>query len=129
MTVMAGRSGQMSQCSGFQPLVYIVCVLDSRLLYWVQMFSGLGILVAPRLSTFRVNLGGISSFGFFIPREEVLFIIVLPLWFHQCCNVYSQYPCLQDDASKHATAVEPYPRGSCGSSRTGDNCDHAVAAG
>src|SRR3954464_6803630 len=87
---MAGRSGQMYQCSGFQPLVYIVCVLASSLLYWVRMFSGLGIRVAPRLSTFWVNLGGISRFSFFIPREEVLFIIVLPLWFHQCCNVYSQ---------------------------------------
>src|SRR3954465_8717068 len=41
--------------------IYIVCVLASRLLYWVRMFSGLGILVAPRLSTFRVDLGGISA--------------------------------------------------------------------
>src|SRR3954470_21200831 len=80
----------MSQCSGLQPLVYIVCALASRLLYWVRMFSGLGILVAPRLSTLWVNVGGISIFGFFIPREEVLFVIVLPLWFHQCYNVYSQ---------------------------------------
>src|SRR3954462_8130429 len=101
---MAGRSGQMSQCSGLQPLVYIVCVLASRLLYWVRMFSGLGILLAPRLSTFRVNLVGISSFSFFIPCEEVLFNILLPLWFLQCCNVNSQYPCLRDDASKHAAA-------------------------
>src|SRR3954462_3344387 len=36
------------------------------------MFSGLGILVAPRSSTFRVNLGGYFSLHFFIPREEVL---------------------------------------------------------
>src|SRR3954467_3618351 len=70
--------------------IYIVCVLASRLLYWVRMFSGLGILVAPRLSTFWVNLAGISSFDFFIPHEEVLFIIVLPLWLHQWCNVYSK---------------------------------------
>src|SRR4051812_39404661 len=80
----------MSQCSDLQPLIYIVSVLASRLLYWFRMFSGLGILTAPRLSTFRFNLGGISSFNFFMPREEVFFIIVLPLWFHQCCNVYSQ---------------------------------------
>src|ERR1043165_3696545 len=71
-TVMAGRSGQMSHCSGFQPLVYIVCVLASRLLSWVRMFLGLGILVAPRSSTFRVTLGGYFSFHFFIPHEEVL---------------------------------------------------------
>src|SRR3954470_6116800 len=72
---MAGPSGPMSHCPGFQPLVYIVCVLASRLLSWVRMFSGLGILVAPRSSTFRVTLGGYFSFRFFIPREEVLFII------------------------------------------------------
>src|SRR3954467_3566528 len=41
--------------------IYIVCVLASRLLYWVRMFSGLGILIAPRFSTFRVDLGGISA--------------------------------------------------------------------
>src|SRR4051812_23946427 len=41
--------------------LYIVCVLASRLVYWVRMFSGLGILVAPRSSTFRVVLGGISA--------------------------------------------------------------------
>src|SRR3954464_8665761 len=41
--------------------IYIVCVLTSRLLYLVRMFSGLGILVALRLSTFRVDLGGIAS--------------------------------------------------------------------
>src|SRR3954464_9786351 len=62
----------MSHCPGFQPLVYIICVLASRLLSWVRMFSGLGILVAPRSSTFRVNLGGYFSLHFFIPREEVL---------------------------------------------------------
>src|SRR3954467_9274363 len=69
-TVMAGRSGQMSHCPGFQPLVYIVCVLASRLLSWVRIFSGLRILVAPRPSTFRFNLGGYFSLHFFIPREE-----------------------------------------------------------
>ena len=52
--------------------IYIVCVLASRLLSWVRMFSGLGILVAPRSSTFRVTLGGYFSFHFFIPREEAL---------------------------------------------------------
>src|SRR3954471_10960665 len=59
-TVMAGRSGQMSHCSGFQPLVYIVCVLASRLLSWVRMswvwefsylldhrLSGLTLVVIP----------------------------------------------------------------------------------
>src|SRR3954466_4681710 len=61
--------------------IYIVCVLASRLLYWVRMFSGLGILVAPRLWTFWVSLGGIFSFGFFIPREEVLFSILYPCGF------------------------------------------------
>src|SRR3954471_13563042 len=34
--------------------------------------SGLGILVAPRSSTFWVSLGGYFSLHFFIPREEVL---------------------------------------------------------
>src|SRR4051812_18595712 len=38
-------------------------------------------------------------------------------------------PCLQDDASKHAVAGEPYPWTGYGSSRTGDNCDLGVAAG
>src|SRR4051812_20143954 len=52
--------------------IYIVCVLASRLLSWVRMFSGLGILIAPRSSTFRVNLSGYFSLHFFIPREEVL---------------------------------------------------------
>src|SRR3954466_2845283 len=33
---------------------------------------GLGILVAPRSSTFWVSLGGYFSLHFFIPREEVL---------------------------------------------------------
>ena len=36
--------------------------------------SGLGIPVAPSLSTFWVNLGGYFSFCFFIPREEVLIL-------------------------------------------------------
>src|SRR3954471_8109326 len=59
--------------------IYIVCVLASRLLYWVRMFSGFGILIAPRSSTFRVVLGGYFSFHFFMPREEVLINIALIL--------------------------------------------------
>src|ERR1041384_4924591 len=70
----------------FQPLVYIVCVLASRLLSWVRMFSGLGILVAPSPSTFRVTLGGYFSFRFFIPREEVLITMLKFLWFRQFCR-------------------------------------------
>src|SRR4051812_5526055 len=89
-TVSAGHSGQMSQCSGLQPLVYIVCVLARTLLYWVRMFSGLGILVAPRSSDFPREPWRFFQLRFFIPREEVLFIIVFPLWFRQCCNVFSQ---------------------------------------
>src|SRR3954470_13130176 len=52
--------------------IYIVCVLASRLLFWVRMFSGMGILVAPRSSTFWVTLGDYFSFHVFIPREEAL---------------------------------------------------------
>src|SRR3954470_3769266 len=66
-TVMAGRSGQMSHCSGFQPLVYILFVCSLADCYLGFGCLGFGILVAPRLSTFRVNLGGYFSLHFFIP--------------------------------------------------------------
>src|ERR1041384_5149908 len=57
--------------------IYIVCVLASRLVSWVRMFSGLGILAAPRSSTLWVSLGGYFSLHFFIPREEALINIAL----------------------------------------------------
>src|SRR4051812_2300339 len=63
--------------------IYIVCVLASRLLYWVQMFSGLGILVAPRSSTFLVVLGGITASTSSFPVKKPCLTLLKFLWFRQ----------------------------------------------
>src|SRR3954467_6351981 len=61
-TAMAGHSGQMSHCSGFQPLVYILFVCSLADCYFGFGCSRvLGILVAPRSSTFWDVLDGIST--------------------------------------------------------------------
>src|SRR3954466_3594513 len=76
--------------------IYIVCVLASRLLFSVRMFSGFGILVAPRSLTFWVTLGGYFSFHFFIPREEVLFNISYILVVSSNCRMLTHIcPLLQ----------------------------------
>src|SRR4051812_47325130 len=123
---MAGRSGQMSYFPGFQPLVYIVCVLPSRLLSWVRMFSGLGILVAPRSSNFRITLDGYFSFHFFIPREEVLINNALnSCGFVNCLRVLTTILFLQDGEST-ATGTPDAGRG-FGSSCPGNGSNHGAA--
>src|SRR4051812_29660342 len=87
--------------------IYIVFVLASRLLFLVRMFSGLGILVAPRLSTFRVDLGGISaSTSSYLVKKSCL-TLLNSCGFINCRTLTHQCPCLQDDESKHAAAGEP----------------------
>src|SRR3954468_24865528 len=87
--------------------IYIVCLLASRLLYWIQMFSGLGILVAPRSSTFRVVLGGISaSTSSYLVKKSCL-TLLNSCGFVNCRTLTHQCPCLQDDESKRAAAGEP----------------------
>ena len=88
---------------------------------------GLGIPVAPSFRTFRVNLGGYSAFGFLIPREEVLLLILFYLLvssiFLRCSH---KCPCIQDLEREYVAVGEPYPWGGCGRSGSGHSCDHAV---
>src|SRR3954464_9789916 len=82
--------------------IYIVCVLASILLFLVRMFSGLGILVAPRLSTFRVELGGISaSTSSYLVKKSCL-TLLNSCGFINCCTLTLVCPLLQDGESKHA---------------------------
>src|SRR3954465_4591304 len=79
--------------------IYIVCVLASRLLFLVRMFSGLGIVVAPRLSNFRVDLGGISaSTSSYLVKKSWL-TLLNSCGFVNCRTLTHQCPSLQDDES------------------------------
>src|ERR1041384_3608407 len=75
----------------FQPLVYIVCVLASRLLSWVWMFSGLGILVAPSSSTSGLPLVVIpASASSYLVKKYCISLLKF-LWFRQfaaCLLIY-----------------------------------------
>src|SRR3954470_5469907 len=70
-TVMAGRSGQMSHCSGFQPLVYlVVCSLADYYLGFGCSWFG------KSCSTFSF-----SEFGYHLgrPLPSVLLLVFLRL--------------------------------------------------
>src|SRR3954471_12788034 len=89
--------------------------------------SGLGILVAPRSSTFWVSLGGYFSLHFFIPREEVLINNAL----NSCGSVILRRVLttilfLQDGEST-ATGTSDARRG-FGSSCPGHSNNHVAAA-
>src|SRR3954471_16807558 len=89
--------------------------------------SGLGILIAPRSLTFRVNLGGYFSLHFFIPREEVLINNALnSCGFGNCRRVLTTILFLQDGEST-ATGTSDVGRG-FGSSCPGHDNNHGAAA-
>src|SRR3954465_13782130 len=81
--------------------IYIVCVLASRLLYLVRMFSDLGILVAPGSLTFRVDLGGISaSTSSYLVKKSCL-TLLNSCGFVNCRTLTLVYRFVQDGESKH----------------------------
>src|SRR3954469_16073425 len=108
--------------------IYIVCVLASRLLFLVRMFLGLGILVAPRLSTFRVDLGGISASTSSYLMKKSCLTLLNSCGFVNFLTLTHQCPCLQDDESKRAAAGEPDAGSGFGCSCSGYGCDHATVA-